>query len=244
MSDIDISKALSEEEVKEETPEFDIEKDSKPDSKNLFIMIGVIIGLFVLFFGGTFVYNNYITGAEVVTVDGLHQENIEGNLEEEEGYLYNGYSFIKADGLWWTELNKRGTRLKVPLHFGPKDLEDVEITGTIDPRFNQGENVYIAINPNVRNKYYTLAISELSFNVVKGLDRTPIGSCTEENPVCVNRTIVNCENTQGLPVIELSLEEGPKIELKDTCIKISGVQDYNIVKATNRLLYQWYGVMS
>jgi len=211
------------------------------DGKGLLFIVLGIIGIFVLLIAGFNAYN-YFTTAAVVSVDELHQDNLAGDLDEDEGYTYNGYSFVKADGLWWTEMNKFGTLLKIPLHFGPKELEDIPITGTLNPTFNEGDKVYIAIDPDVQNKYYTLAISELSFNTVKGMDRLPIGSCTKENWACDNRTIISCDNTQGKPVIELVIENETKVELQGTCIKVSG-REYGIVKAVDRILYQWYGVM-
>lgn len=219
----------------------DPKEEEKTGNRGMLIMIAIIFGIFILIFAGFYLYNNYHT-EKVINVDDLHKENLNGNLDEEEGYIYNGYSFVKADGLWWTELDRFGTLLKVPLHFGPKEVEEIKVVGKLDQEFNLGEDVYIAIDPKVVDKYYGLAISELSFNIVKGMDRFAIGSCTEESPLCDNRTIVNCNNNKGLPVIELVNQPETKIELKGTCIKISG-NGYNITKAANRLLYQWYGVM-
>ncbi len=218
------------------------EKITSKDWKNLLIVLGVIIILIAVSFGAVWGYNKY-KAASVLSIDELHQKNLEGDLDPEEGYVYQGYSFVKADGLWWTELNKFGTRLKIPLHFGPKEVESFTIQGTLDPAFNDGDQLFIAIDPDVRDKYYTLALSELSFNVVKGLDREPIGSCTTENWACENRTIVSClRNPLHKPVIELDLNETPQITLDGTCIKLSG-SGYNLTMAVDRILYQWYGVM-
>lgn len=247
MDEIDISKALEKEVEKKEKEELNevIENDydtSAGDTKNIIIGVLVIVGLLAITFGGFKVYDHF-TSAEVVNVDEMHQDNLKGNLNNEEGYMYNGYSFIKADGLWWTEVQVKDKLLKIPLHFGPKEVEEVKVAGTLALEFNSGKKVYIAINPNTQNKYYTLAISELSFNMAKGIDRIPIGSCTEENWACDNRTIVSCiNNSDNLPVVELEIDEENKIELGGNCIKVSG-QDYGIVKAIDRLLYQWYGIM-
>lgn len=231
---------------KEDTIDIEMSKgiDSEAvnsDSKGLLFIVLGIVGIFVLIMGGFSTYR-YFTTAAVVSVDELHQDNLAGDLDEDEGYVYNGYSFVKADGLWWTEMNKFGTLLKVPLHFGPKELEEIPVAGTLDPLFNEGDEVFIAIDPEVQNKYYTLAISELSFNTVKGADRMPVGSCTKNNWACDNRTIISCNNTQGKPVIELALANETKVELQGTCIKVSG-KDYGVVQAVDRILYQWYGVM-
>ena len=213
------------------------------EGKSLLFLVLVIVGIFALLIGGFATYNHF-TSAVVVNVDELHQENLAGDLDKDEGYVYNGYSFVKADGLWWTEMNKFGSLLKIPLHFGPRELEEVTVSGRLDPQFNDGEQIFIAIDPDVRNKYYTLAISELSFNVVKGLDREPVGSCTTENWACDNRTVISCANNpEKKPVIELVDNGSAGLELSGMCIKITGSKDYDIVKAVNRLLYQWYGVM-
>lgn len=214
------------------------------DLKIILVMAILIGGLVLATFGGFSLYNN-LTSANVVTIDLLHQENLEGKLDEDEGYTYNGYSFVNIDGLWWTETNKFGVRLKIPLHFGPRELEEISLEGNLDPLFNFGEEVYVAIDPYVVNKYYTLAISEFSFNLVKGMERIPVGSCTEESPDCGNRTIINCETTEGRPVVELAFQYDakPRIDFRGTCVKISGGDDYGIVKAVDRLLYEWYGIM-
>ena len=241
---MEIDKKENEDVKISETLEEAVDKDlygSSSDTKSILILVGVTIAIFIVTISGFTFYNN-LTSANVVEIDQLHEENLNQELEEEEGYVYNGFSFVKADGLWWTELNKFGTRLKVPLHFAPKELEDIPIKGELNEKFNEGESVYIAIDPNVVSKYYTLSISELSFNLVKGMDRIPVGSCTEENEACVDRDIINCETADGKPVIELSYTEDSSIEFIDTCIKVSGTE-YDIVKGVNRILYMWYGVM-
>lgn len=225
------------------------EKPSEPqtDGKTIAIIIAVIIGIFLFTFLGFKLYAHFNT-AEVINIDELHKDNIAGDLNDEEGYVYNEYSFILVDGLWWTEVDRFGTLLKIPLHFGPKDVESIPIAGMLDPAFNKGEIVYIAINPKTANKYYTLALSELNFNIIKGIDRNIEAACTENDSICDNRTIVSCENTLGKPVVELTLTNytnstnSGKVEFKGSCIKISG-QDYELVKAVDRVLLRWYGVM-
>jgi hypothetical protein len=218
------------------------EEDTRSEFKTVLVMLAILLGLFALTFGGYTFYQG-MTSAAVVSVDELHQKNLDHKLNTEEGYIYNGFSFVKVDGLWWTELNKFGTRLKIPLHFGPRELENVTISGTLNSSFNDPEDVFVAIDPLVRDKYYTLAVSELSFNMVKGMDRAPIGSCTRNESGCDNRTIISCDNAKGRAVIELALGEKSKVELKDTCIKVSGNQ-FDLVRAVDRILYQWYGIMS
>lgn len=241
--DINIDKALP------EMPEAEVRKPKtaaqkkRYDSQRILIAIAIIAVLFALVLSvGKFSFLDKVKGTQTLTLDQLHQLNKEGKLDESRGYLYNGYSFVLNEDLWWMEKEIFGTLVKVPLHFGPKQVEDVPIRGQLDPKFNDGGQVYLAIDPEVRNKYYSLALSELSFNLAKGIGREPVGSCTRDDWACENRTIVSCQNTGGRPVIELVLQNETGIELSGTCIKISG-QEYGIVKAANRVLYMWYGVM-
>ena len=226
----------------EKIEDFQVEEkiDTKEDSKNLFLTIAVLFGIFILIFGGVTWYMSF--SDDPLTLDGMHQKNYQGDLDESQGYVYNGFSFVYAEGLWWTDVQVVGKIVRIPLHFGPKELEYIEIEGNVDAEFNKGGEIYVAIDPLTINKFYTLGISELSFNMVKGIGREPVGSCTKEHPACDNRTIVSCENNPGKPVVELAIDTGTKIEVSDMCIKVSG-QDMEFVKAVDRLLYKWYGVM-
>jgi hypothetical protein len=259
MTDTDISKALEkekdfdekvqkikEDELKER--ENTIQEESKyegSDTKNTLILLGVLIGVFLITIGGFMLYNKYM-GEPVLTLEDLHQKNLEGGLDEDEGYIYNGFSVVLMDKLWWSEIKVMNETIAVPLHFGPKDVEEVKISGTLDKEnFNKGQKIYIAINPEVESPHYTLATSELAHNIAQGVMRVPEAACTKEDLACENRTIISCENNSGnLPVIELagSLDNETKIEYSGSCIKLSG-NEYEIVKATDRILYKWYKVM-
>ncbi|MFA6461283.1 MAG: hypothetical protein WCV90_03375 [Candidatus Woesearchaeota archaeon] len=215
---------------------------SSMDGKVIVVMLLVVVGIFFLAIAGFKTYN-YFTSAEVINIDDLHQENLQGNLDETEGYMYNGFSWIYADGLWWTELDRFGTLLKIPLHFGPKDVENISVIGTLSPDFNKGQIVYVAVDPNITNKYYTLGLSELNFNIIKGIDRNIVTSCTENSSICDNRTIVSCETAKGRPIIQLVVANVTQVEFKNTCIKISG-DGYDLVKAVDRVLMKWYGIIN
>ena len=243
-------------------PSFDanIDESQKPNSfsdpalkeqsnRTLFMTLAVILGVFVLFIAGFYGYNS-ITGNVVFDMQGLHEANIDGNLEEEQGYMYNGFSFVFVDGLWWTDIIKHigdsEEKVRIPLHFGPKDFEEVEFKGSTSEEFNMGPDVYIAIDPAIRDQHYTLAISELVFNLAKGINRRPVAACIKEDVECVERPIVSCDNNpENLPVIELvhDYDVNSMVELDGTCIKITG-NSYGLVKAVDNILLEWYGVIS
>ncbi len=225
----------------EYNPELDA--DTKSNTKYLIIMVAIVIGIFAVSLGGFTFLDDGITGGTVVDVDQQHQDNKEGLLEEDEGYIYNGFSFVKIDGLWWTERKTQNRIIKIPLHFAPKDLEDIPVTGTLAPEFDLGDKVYVAIDPKTEDKFYTLGISELSFNMAKGVNRDPVGACIEENEACADYEVISCDNNGGKPVVELVLGKQNMVELKGTCMKITG-KDMGFVKAVDRALLKWYGMMS
>lgn len=213
------------------------------EGRSVLILVGVLIGIFVLALGGFKAYNHF-TAANVVVIDDLHQQNLDGRLDPDEGYVYNGYSFVKADGLWWTEIDVGPRLIKIPLHYSPHEVEDIPLTGKLSKEFNNGTSIFMAIDPEVNyNKYYTLALMEMNNNILQGVQRNVQSACTKENPICENRTVVNCERTEGKPVVEVAVAPAPSIELDGSCIKVSGDGEA-LIKAADRMLYHWYGIMS
>ncbi len=202
MSDIDITKRLQREKGEEKLIEADLAKGEKAvedeamkgrsDMKTVVIMVAVVVGLFIAVFAGFKSFNS-ITGSSVLSLDEMHVENAQGNLGDEKGYLYNGYSFVRADGLWWTQIEAGDRLISIPLHFGPKDVEDIVIEGSVSDAFNTGD-VYIAIDPDVVNQYYTLGVSELSLNTAQGILRRPVAACTKEAEVCTGRPVLSGED--------------------------------------------------
>ncbi|MEK6809566.1 MAG: hypothetical protein AABY40_02750 [Nanoarchaeota archaeon] len=211
------------------------------DSKAVLILIGILVAIFAVAIGGFKAYNHF-TAADIVVIDDLHQQNLDGKLNSDEGYVFNGYSFVKADGLWWTEVEVKNRIIKIPLHFGPRDVEEIPVTGKLTSDFNQGEKIYVSIDPKVNyDKYYTLGLMELNTNILQGINRNIEAACSEESPVCENRTVINCENTNGQPVVQLSVDEKPSVTLKGSCMEIRGSGE-DLVKSVDRALYGWYKI--
>ena len=221
------------------------EEASSGEGKKILILTLAIVAVFALAFGG-FRYYDALTGANVVNIDDLHAENLAGDLEADQGYTYNGFSFVFADGLWWSEIRQPDRILKIPLRYGPREVENVTVEGKLALEFNRDENVTMAIDPFYANKYYSLALSELNNNIASGIRRRPVAACTENNEaVCEGREIISCEHNQGRPVIEIQnkVGEAGKVTLKGTCILITG-DNLELVRAADRLIWQWYRVMN
>ena len=165
-------------------------------------------------------------------------------------YQYGDFRFALYDGLWWTAvyLEDRNTILQVPLHYGALDIEHVVFSGELDLEVDDDADIYIAIDPNVQNKYYTLALSEINFNLVKGIMRRPVAGCTVSHEACTEREVISCSNNpDNLPIIEFVLEEDAlngrgRVEFDEMCIKVIGNED-ELLKAADALILLWYGII-
>lgn len=169
------------------------------------------------------------------------------NTEVKTAYTYNGFAFTQLGGLWYTEIEnqKTGNVYNIPLHFGPKDVENITITGKLSKSFYSNET-FITHDPSNTQRpgmqYIALSAAELSINLVQVLNLTPVAACTSNSAtVCEQRPIITCD--LGKPTIYIKEDPVTSVALNDTCIIIQG-NGTDLIRATDRLIYQLYGVMS
>jgi len=165
--------------------------------------------------------------------------------ENQNHYTYNHFDFYYHDGMWYTQIQLGDQPWNVPLRFGPRDVEYIPIIG--DPNLHLAvKAVYITFDPDSEDlDYHTaLAASELSLNLAQALDIAPIGACTENTTeACHNRTIISCETDNRHAIIYLTQNSSfPIVEQKNNCLIIKG-KGFDLVKAVDRLLLYWYGIM-
>ncbi len=163
---------------------------------------------------------------------------------EETGYIYNGFTFTNVTGLWYTQLQKKETGIlyNVPLHFGPRELEKVPLQGNVMPFLNNSK-MYITFDPIGSSfEYVALSASELSINLAQTFNITPIAACTtNETKACSDRPIIRCGKTKDATIYLRQANETKTI-VEDNCIIVQG-RGKDLVRATDRLLLQLFGVM-
>ena len=108
----------------EQEPE---EEKKKTSAKPFIIAASIIIIIFIGIFSLKFIIN---PTAEVITIDQLHLMNINGELDPSQGYIYNGFSFVKSENMWFTRVSSEFAEFEIPLHFSPNELEDVKVSGS------------------------------------------------------------------------------------------------------------------
>ena len=91
-----------------------------------------------------------------------------------QGYEYNGFSFIKGNNMWFTQIQPIGENklYTIELRYGPRELEEIPIIGNPEI-FLEINKTYITFDPYDKNlKYIGLAIGDIDLNLIKvlGLD--------------------------------------------------------------------------
>lgn len=203
----------------------------------------IILAVIVLLFASIIAFRQFTTPTGAATFDEMHELNLRGKLSPEKGYVYNGFSFVFFDGLWYTKISIGEKDFQVPLHFGPREIEAINVSGSLSSAFNRGNEVYVTVNPVSSDQdYIALAASELAQNLAVAIKRRPIGACDRnETIMCQDRPIATCETTDKA-MVYLESAAGPEVEFKDRCIIARGIGP-DLVKAVDHIVLQWYGVI-
>jgi hypothetical protein len=216
----------------EENPE-----EEKHSAKNLVLAIVIITAIFASIFMITY----YFQTRPPTTLEDLHKQNLEGK-ETENNFIYNGFSFVKFDGLWYLQIQKNNTLFDIALRFSPREVEDIPIAVDFAV-FDFDPRLHVTFDPYTTDAtYQTLAAAELSLNLVKALGKQPYPACTrQDNDVCVNLPIVNCSYNFA-PIVYLRQDEIPAVYQNNTCYVIQGT-GFDLLKSVDRFLYKVYGIM-
>ena len=209
---------------KKEKEEKKKEEEEKDNSVKYFIYAIVVLAVIILFIIGVRYF--------------YHPK------EKSNSYSYNNFLFTNISGMWLTEIQKAGTNkvYRVPLHFGPLELENIPIEGDVIS-FRNVSQLYITFVPtNEPLSFIALSASELSINLAQTFNITPIAACTaNETDACSSRPVVDCK-TPDEKAIFLNYGNKTQIYVKNNCIFVEGTGK-EIVKATDRLLLKWFSIM-
>ncbi len=223
-------------------------KEVSDQTNAFFITLGVLLLILVAIFLIPRFFNS-----EAKTLDDLHEETLTENKDTETAYPYNGYSFVYYDGLWYTQIQNAfsGGLYDIPLHYGPRDLTDIVVTGDFDPFFISlgGNNIsnytlqtYLTFDPADENMgYVALATGELTQNIASTFGIAFIPACIEEDEGCETVPIVTCNSTDA-PVIFLTSGEPTVVYADGNCITLQGTGT-ELVRAADRFILKLYNVM-
>ena len=155
---------------------------------------------------------------------------------------YNYFEFEEIGGLWQTNIQLKDQLYQATFRFNPEQVEDIYVEGNFSLVKSP---IYVTFDPDADSekfKYLALASSELSLNLIRGLNLTLEGACTKNvTDACIDRQIVTCADTDK-SVIYLVSNPPTQITLQENCIVISG-EGFDLLKSVDRLLFKWYNIM-
>ncbi len=233
---------MDEEDEHPEAHEIDDNQKKSQAKTIIYFLIGIIaiIGILVAF--------NYLADSfyddEPLTIDEMHEANINGELSSEIGYFYNGLSFVFSNTLWNTKIQHNNKIYDIGMHYGPREVENVTLYGEVNDSFISQKELYLVYNPyddNLQN--LNVGFSEMSFNLVNTFKKLPKAVCSQNHSACEGVPIFNCSNNKENHIISFeTTDEDAEVFLDGNCIHLRG-REKEIIRATNRLLWWWYDVM-
>jgi hypothetical protein len=217
----------------------DEEKESKT-TRNFLIFVGVILLALGLVFATRFFYGEENITGKVITIDDLHQQNAQGKLPADKGYMYNGYSFVKYNDVWNTQLGKGNTVYDLTFNNDPKSIENISVSGKLDKEYFDDKKLYITFDPIGENlRWIAVANFGFSRSLAVAFNYNLTAGCTTEDN-CPGGRIYTCDD-EDKSVVYFKDGGETAVIYDDNCVIIQG-EGEEIVRAKDRLLMRWYGI--
>lgn len=180
-----------------------------PFYKNRKKLITLSIALFFIFIMATSVLELYIRGGD-----------------KEDTYDYNGLEFANT-GNGWLAYKQDGRPIYIVSN--PNDLENITIKPINLGALNFVSKAYLSYNPKERNR---AALSEF-VREVKIAPRL-VSACPEDNELCANLPIKNCDDaTADTAVILIKESNETSVTFINNCLAIIGK---DLTKAVDKLI--------
>ncbi len=166
-----------------------------------------------------------------------------------DNYQYsNGYTVFEVHKVSDTEsyievfVGDEETAYMMGFRNDPLSVEDILVEGDINTRIYGDSGVFVTIDPNEGlTGLTTIAALEIN-NILETLYNIPVGSAmTSEYS---NYTVMNCNTASGdYTVVYLTLGEDTYVYTDGYCIVVVGETEEDIVRATDRMLFDLLGIM-
>ncbi|MBU0980443.1 MAG: hypothetical protein KJ709_06550 [Nanoarchaeota archaeon] len=206
--------------------------------KHLAISIVIVLAVFVSVF---LLFSLTKDDERPLTLDELHQLNYQGELDEEQGYIWNGNSFVNVGNTWFVTIKKGENLFSIPLHYGPREVIDVPMIRR-NNTFGESEDFYFTFDPDdPKMGFITLASTEIGVTLAQVFLIAPKPACTSDiDPACEGVAIGSCDLNGS--VFYVRTADKPSVTVEDQCAIIEG-DEWDLVRAADRFLLVIYGLM-
>ncbi len=231
------------------------QKQETPVSEWKPIYLWILLIVIVASVAGYLIYKNYNNAKdkEIQSRDPLLE------VFRDDYYVYNNYEFRKdINGIWNTELYDpiNNDVYKIGLHYGPKDLIDIPINRKSKDLLAYSLNytpvgadigkkhgsLFLQLDPYIESARLSLAFYEAKTSLEQVFNLLIGPVFTEIHPKRPEIPVRKCGETDE-PIIYLKWEDPAQIQMvSDSCVIVSGTE-FEMVRAVNRLLLFYYGIM-
>jgi len=160
-------------------------------------------------------------------------------------YVYNGFTITKHEFGWAATVYANKQPHIVYLHHGPKEVEDIKSENLKDKILNS-KQIYATFNPSMPGPPTTFAIIDIvkvtGTNSEWGIFKIPTKATITESDG-INEVKTCADATSDISVILLKLGDKTEIYSEGNCIIIEAETEEDIVKASNKLVYELLGVI-
>jgi hypothetical protein len=177
-------------------------------------------------------------------------------------YYFNGFLFEKTGPVWYTQIQKGEELFDIPMHFGPKELTFINISNETSSKMKWFFNELIPRYPESKTGFYlsyltfdpydnlssvSLSATEISMKLLQTSRIKMIAACTDNSTGtgCEGRIKVTCDATD-FPTVFIDQNEElnvPNVRIEEKCMIIEG-KNSDLIKITDRVLYQFFGIMN
>lgn len=238
--------------IKKENPENDANKtkeghkedkqnnDKKKSTNLLFKTLGliIIVGVFALFFMLSQSHNQ----PQVQINQTFHPES----------YRYNGFLFQKGMYAWYSKIKVGDLIYDVSFVYGPKEVENIPVFGKVNDLILKANKLYITTEPDYPSRVgkAQVEISKITsprtsnFGMLNIPTINTVTYIPEELKNRYNYPEITCKNaTLNQTVIYLKIGNKTQIYNDSFCVIVEGLNDTEVVKAADRLVYNLLGII-
>ena len=178
-----------------------------------------------------------------VQIISMYPINLTG-FKQVDSYSFGNYDFVQDEsGLWLTEIPVDNIVYVVVLNYDPLSLQNLSVKGNIAEFYGlmaeYNASTVLAFDPKDDSEALSYAFVEITESLGKvGVDVFP--AMTESFG---NSTLPVADCDGKTPIIKIINSEDTSISYDDACLIISG-KDTELIRAADRFIWNFYGVMS
>ena len=142
-------------------------------------------------------------------------------------------------------LGSYGDEWTLVMRNDPASLEDISVYGTLNTRIYDDEAVFITIDPNAGlSGKTTIAALEID-KVIDNEDIYGVPTYSAMTSEYGEYPVITCADANDeYTVIYLTLGEETMVYTQDYCIIVQGVDEDDLIRAADRMVYNLMGIMN